>query len=204
MSVTSLLQYVDFQRDPDRSLKTLEREYVSRRDGEYEGLHLVRALHTVVPVQYTIAELFKILDPINLVAFVASAFADSSLKGDEMLSPLTECCRNAPLSLIHEIVEALFLANEAVYVEANRKHFDKIAEQIGAYALQLLVFLTLPSGKVESFEALIQQQTDRPALQLLSKIAEQFNSREGAGLQRVLRAFLEKVLDARGRFKLMI
>ncbi len=201
VSITSLLQHVDFQRDPDCSLKTLEREYILYKDGECEGLHfvrsehLVRALHAVVPVQNTIIQLFKILDPLNLAAFVASTFADSSLKRDEILFPLIECCQGASLSLIHEMVESLFLANEAIYVKTNKKHFDMVVEQIGAWALPLLVFLTLPSGEVELFKSLIQQHPDCPALQLLSKIAQQFNSREEAGLQRIPRVFLEKVLS---------
>ena len=200
VSITSLLQHVGFERDPDSTLKSLEREYIVCVDGECEGLHfvrsehLVRILHTIVPVQHTVMRLLKVLDSTNLVALVASTFADRGLKGNELLPTLVERCRSTLLSVVNAIIEALFLADEAVYVQANKQVFDEAVDQLGASSLLLLTGLTLPSGEVKSFRSLAQQYSDRPAFQVLSTLEQRIRPREETGLSHVLRAFLENLL----------
>jgi len=202
VSIASLLQHVDFQQDPDRTLKALEREYLICTDGVCEGLHfvrsehLVRALHTLLPVQHTVLRLLKILDAQNLIALVASAFADTGLKGNELLPALVEHCRVAPLSLVNAIIEALFLADETAYVQAHKQIFDAAAVQLGTWSLPLLTALTLPSGGVKSLQSLAQQYSDRPAMQVLSKLAQQIRPREETGLRRIPRSFLEDLLKS--------
>ncbi len=200
VSIASLLQHVDFQRDPDYTLKTLEREYITCADGECEGLHFVRsehlvhALHSIVPVQHTVIRLLKLLDPHNLVALVASAFADRGLKTNELLPALVDRCRAFSLHSVNAIIEALFLADEMVYLQVNKQSFDAAVEQLGAWSLPLLTALTLPSGEVTSLHSLAQQYPDRPALQTLSKLAQQMHPRDKAGYQRSPRVFLEELL----------
>ncbi len=202
VSIESLLQHVDFQQDPDRTLKALEREYIICTDGMCEGLHfvrsehLVRALHTILPVQHTVLRLLKVLDAQNLVALVASAFADTGLEGNDLLPALVERCRAAPLSLVNAIIEALFLADETAYLQAHKQVFDAAAEQLGTWSLPLLTALTLPSGAVKSLQSLAQQYSDRPAMQVLSKLAQQIRPREETGLQRIPRSFLEDLLKS--------
>jgi hypothetical protein len=202
VSIASLLQHVDFQQDPDRTLKALEREYIICTDGVCEGLHfvrsehLVRALHSILPVQHTVLRLLKALDATNLVALVASAFADTGLKGNELLPALVERCRAAPLSVVNTIIEALFLADETAYVQAHKQVFDAAAEQLGTWSLPLLTALTLPSGAVKSLQSLAQQYSDRPAMQVLSKLAQQIRPREETGQQRIPRSFLEDLLKS--------
>ena len=202
VSIASLLQHVDFQQDPDRTLKALEREYIICADDVCEGLHFVRsmhlvhALHTILPVQHTVLRLLKILDAQNLIALVASVFADTELKGNELLPALVERCRAAPLSVVNAIFEALFLADETAYVQAHKQVFDAAAEQLGAWSLPLLTALTLPSGAVKSLQSLAQQYSDRPAMQVLSKLAQQIRPREETGLQRIPRSFLEDLLKS--------
>jgi hypothetical protein len=202
VSIVSLLQHVDFQQDPDRTLKALEREYLMCTDGMCEGLHLVRsehlvrALHTILPIQHTVLRLLKILDAQNLVALVASAFADTGLEGNDLLPALVERCRTAPLSLVNAIIEALFLADEIAYMQAHKHFFDMAAEQLGTWSLPLLAALTLPSCTVKSLQSLAQQYPDRPAMQVLSSLARQIRPREETGQQRVPRAFLEDLLQS--------
>jgi hypothetical protein len=202
MSIKSLLQHVDFQQDPDRTLKALEREYIICIDGMCEGLHFVRsehlvqALHAILPVQHTVLRLLKILDVQNLVALVASAFADTGLEGNDLLPALVERCRSVPLSVVNKIIEALFLADETSYVQAHKQVFDAAAEQLGTWSLPLLTALTLPSGEVKSLQSLVQEYSDRPAMQVLSRLAQQIRPREETGQQRIPRAFLEELLKS--------
>jgi hypothetical protein len=202
VSIALLLKHVDFQQDPDRTLKALEREYLICTDGMCEGLHfvrsehLVRALHTILSVQHTMLRLLKVLDAQNLVALVASAFADTDLEGTELLPTIVERCRAAPLSFVNAIIEALFLADETAYVQAHKQVFDAAAEQLGTWSLPLLTALTLPSGGVKSLQSLVQQYSDRPAMQVLSKLAQQIRPREETGQQRIPRAFLEELLQS--------
>ncbi len=202
VSVASLLQHVNFQQDPDRTLNALEHEYIICTDGTCEGLHfvrsehLVRALHTIVPVQHTVVRLFKILDAQNLIALVANAFADTELRGNDLLPVLVERCRDAQFSFVNPIIEALFLANEVVYVQTNKQVFDAAVERLGTWSLPLLISLTLPSGEVKSLRSLTQQYSDRPAIQVLSKLMQQIRSRETAGLQHFPRIFLEALLKS--------
>src|SRR5579884_30698 len=201
VNIASLLQYVDFQRDPDSTLQSLEREYILCREGECEGLHfvrsehLVRVLHTIVPVQYSVIRLLKVLDSTNIIALVTSAFADPGLKGNELLPALIERCQAAPPSFVNAIIEALFLASETTYVRTNKHIFDAAVEQLGAWSLTLLTALTLPSGEVKSLQSLAQQYPDRPALQFLTTLAQQARSREEIGLQRIPQALLGDLLN---------
>lgn len=198
--ITSLLQHVNFQRDPDYTLKTLEREYMTCMNGECEGLHfvrsehLVRALHVTIPVEYSVCRLLKILDATNLIPLISSAFSDARLKANELLPALVERTQEASLSLVNAIIEALFLTDEMAYFQVHKPIFDTAVEQLGTYSLMLLTALTLPSGEVKSLRSLAEQNPDRPALQVLSRLAQQFHPRDKTSSQHIPRDFLEAFL----------
>lgn len=186
-TVTSkaILQFVLFERDPDLTLRSLEREYLLFTDGVCEGLHLIRSqhliplLHGIIPVENTMIELLQILDPDNLASFIRSTFADSILDHARLLAALISKCQQEPLNIVNKIIEALFTASEESYYRLNKTFFDAAFDQIGTPGIFILCLGTLPFQTINLLENLKGVfGEDHPNYLLLSDLKNKFTPRQ--------------------------
>jgi hypothetical protein len=152
-------------------------------------------MHTPMPIEYTVAQLMRVLDRQNLVALVSNVFADPSLSSDELLSILVERCQGAPLSFVNSVTEAMFVASEAVYVQAHKHLFDAAVEEAGPSSIFMLTTSTLPTEDLNILQDLATQFPDRPTIQFLNGLVSQFQSREQSGSRRIPRAFLASMSE---------
>jgi hypothetical protein len=199
--VDSLLISIRFQQDPQLTLQSLEHEYITCTNGECEGLHLVRsehllrALHDPLPITFTVSRLMGLLDHSNLVPFVSSTFSDSHLEHARLVQVLLERCRDIPLAIVNQVIEALFFASEVAYFQAHKHLFDAAIEQIGLSSVMMLIGSSVPTGDLHLIEDLAAQFSDRPAIQYLLDIVPQIQTRSTLTTQQHLKTFLSSIIS---------
>jgi len=200
VAVKSILQHIHFERDPDSTLKSLEREYLRFTDGVCEGLHLVRSqhliplLHGIVPVESTIIELIRMLDPDNLESFISNTFADSNLDHACLLDVLVSECQKEPLNIINRVAQALFRASEVTYYRLHQNLFDTAFNQIGSPGIFLLCSGTLPFQTINLLENMKDLfGTDNPNYTMACDLKKRFAPRQWNERSEV--KFLQMTID---------
>ena len=200
VTIKLILQHIPFERDPDSTLRSLEREYLLFADGVCEGLHFVRSqhliplLHGVVPVENTMIELVQVLDPDNLEPFISSTFSDSDLDHNCLLDALVSKCQQEPLSIVNRIAKALFRASEVTYYRLHQGLFETAFDQIGSSGIFILCSVTLPFQTVNMLENLKGVfGADHPNYVLLSDLEKQFIPRQWNERYEV--KFLQMTID---------
>lgn len=185
ISNESLLKCIQFTRDPDLTLKSLDGEYIFQADRMYEGLHYVRSqhlvslLHVITPMERTMSTLIKVLDQENIESFVSAVFTAPTINHTSLLTVLRERCLREPLEFANRIVMSLFTASELTYYRLHKYVFDSAFEQVGSGSIMMLCFSTLPFPKVNLLEELQQITKESiPNLTFLSAFAEQFALRQ--------------------------
>lgn len=180
----SLLRCIQFQRDPDLTLKSLEGEYILQIDGMYEGLHYVRSqhlislLHNATPVEKTVNLLIRHLDQDNLELLVSAVFAAPDLSHELSLSELMERCASELLAFSNRMVMGLFTASELTYYRLHKHIFDSAFEQIGSAAIFMLCSSSLPFPTVNLLDTLRDLLGDeRSNVTTLSELSTQFGAR---------------------------
>lgn len=200
VTINLILQHIPFERDPDLTLRSLEREYLLFTDGVCEGLHFVRSqhliplLHGVVLVENTMIKLVQILDPDNLEPFISSTFADSSLDHACLFDALVSKCQIEPLSIVNRITKALFRASEVTYYRLHQGLFETAFDQIGSPGIFILCSVTLPFQTINMLENLKGVfGVDNPNYMLLSDLEKQFTPRQWNKRYEV--RFLQMTID---------
>lgn len=202
ISLNSLLDMVRFTADPERILRSMEGEYLMVRDKTCEGLHLVRSehlvrtLHGLLPVEQTLQRLLRYLDLDNLTTLVSQVFADASLDVDTLISVLIDRCRSMPLPQINELLNALFLASESQYIQANQSTLDTIVKLSGPSSLLLVAGATMPSGGYNIYEQLASLKSfdNNLRLQLQKLLVEEMKPRAALDTQRLVKTLLQSLV----------
>lgn len=202
ISLDTLLELVRFSGDPERTLRSMDGEYLTVRNKACEGLHLVRSehlvrsLHSMLPIEQTLQRLLRHLDLENLTALVSQVFADQSLADDALIGVLIDRCRYMPLPQINELLNALFLASESLYIQANQPTLDTIVKLSGPSSLLLVAAATMPSGGYKIYEQLagLAAFDNNLRLQLQKMLVEEMKPREALGTQRVAKTLLQSLV----------
>lgn len=202
ISLNTLLELVRFNTDPERTLRSMDGEYLTVRNKACEGLHLVRSehlvrsLHGMLPIEQTLQRLLRHLDLENLTALVSQVFADQSLDADALIGVLIDRCRYMPLPQINELLNALFLASESLYIQANQPTLDTIVKLSGPSSLLLVAAATMPSGGYNIYEQLagLAAFDNNLRLQLQKMLVEEMKPREALGTQRVAKTLLQSLV----------
>lgn len=202
ISLDTLLELVRFSGDPERTLRSMDGEYLTVRNKACEGLHLVRSehlvrsLHGLLPIEQTLQRLLRHLDLENLTALVSQVFADQSLDADALIAVLIDRCRYMALPQINELLNALFLASESLYIQANQPTLDTIVKLSGPSSLLLVAAATMPSGEYNIYEQLagLAAFDNNLRLQLQKMLVEEMKPREALGTQRVAKTLLQSLV----------
>jgi Cap4 dsDNA endonuclease len=199
LTVQNIVNFVNFEGDPNFTLESLKNEYLLYF-GEYcEGLHFVRSqhlveiLHSINSIEETMKELIQILDDKNLSQFVASAFSNPEVKHEELLEVLFERCKNESLETVAKIVEGLFTASERVYFIENKHLFDKAKEQIGSSGVYFLAMGTMPFMPYNFLEDFHNILGDKGQFGFLVDLQEKFSLRQWE--DRIEVNFLQKIVN---------
>ncbi|MEZ4735025.1 MAG: hypothetical protein R3E79_48640 [Caldilineaceae bacterium] len=202
IALSTLLEMVHFTADPERTLRSMDGEYFTIHKMECEGLHLVRSehlvrsLHGLLPIEQTLQRLLRHLDLENLTALVSQALADSSLDVDALTAVLIDRCRYMPLQQINELLNALFLASESLYIQANQSTLDTIVKLSSPSSLLLVAGATMPSGgyNIHDHLAGIDLFDNNLRLQLQKTLVEEMKPREALGTQRQAKTLLLSIV----------
>ncbi|MEZ4663944.1 MAG: hypothetical protein R2911_40945 [Caldilineaceae bacterium] len=170
--------------------------------GSVKGLHLVRSehlvrsLHGLLPIGQTVQRLLRHLDLENLTAVVSQAFADQSLDANSLITALIERCPQLSLQQINELLNALFLATESLYIQANQPTLDTIVKLSGPSSLLLVAAATMPSSGYNIYEQLagLAAFDNNLRLQLQKMLVEEMKPREALGTQRVAKTLLQSLV----------
>jgi len=185
--LNGILREVAFTGDPDATLTSLEREYVLFRDGECEGLHLVRSrhlvplLHRILPVEMTMSQLIQMLEGDDLESFISNAFADEAVDHAVLMKALVERSSREPLGFANRVAAALFRASEEHYYHQHEHLFDSAFQDIGSAGVSILCWATVPVKASDAWDTLTKDFGDKfPNLTVLADLAAKFATRDAA------------------------
>jgi len=208
--VSDILALASFQGDPQATLASLEREYILRTDGYYEGLHFIRSKHLVkllhdpVPLEQTLNQLIPALDIENLEALITNAFASSNLDHEELLKALVRRARGENVAFINRCLEALFYADESLYFYQHKELFDRAFQLAGPPALFMLTASTLPASEIDIVSELAELLGGRtPHILEMRDMARRFTPRGELGHERLGARFLGGVESSLNEEKLL-
>lgn len=198
--VSDILALVYFQGDPQAALASLEREYILRTDGYYEGLHFIRSehlvklLHDPVPLEQTLSQLIPVLDIENLEPLITNAFASPKLDHEELLKALVERARGENVAFINRCLEALFYADETLYFYQHKELFDRAFQLAGPSALFMMSGSTLPAADLDIVGEMAELFGNRtPHILEMRDMAGRFTPRGELGHERLGAGFLQRI-----------
>lgn len=210
IGVSDILALVSFQGDPQTALASLEREYILRKDGYYEGLHFIRSehlvklLHDPVPLEQTLSQLIPVLDIENLEPLITNAFASPKLDHEELLKALVQRARGENVAFINRCLEALFYADETLYFYQHKELFDRAFQLAGPSALFMMSGSTLPAADLDIVGEIAELLGDRtPHILEMRDMARRFTPRGELGHGRLGARFLGGIEPSLNEEKLL-
>lgn len=163
VSTCALTEFINdqigFQSDRNEVYRQLEKEYYLRFDEDYvEGLHpvrsdhLIKILHSHIPVSDSLISLLKILDDSSIYDFFINApLLFESVRNDSFLKKVASVMALRTVPEMVYAIDGLMHYEPYRYWQENRNIFDEVATR---GSVQLLAFDSTPFSNIQTIDHL--------------------------------------------------
>jgi len=171
VDVRRLMSEVACCDDQQRTLESVQREFVEVSPGEISGLHHVRSAHlvdllhaTFPEASDTAARLLRVVPYRALGTLVANALRHDAIQRAGIFDAIVATSCDLSIQQILDVLAGVFHAGERTWLLANRNVFRNVRDHIGAAAADLVSYRFLPvtvNDAWKNIEQLLQENPER-------------------------------------------